>query len=39
MFVTDLGGHLWVVHVDFPREAKLIFKSKGMLTGIALLNG
>ncbi len=37
VFVSDLGGHLRVVNVDHPHEARIVFQGHGKLTGIAYL--
>ena len=37
IFVSDLAGDLWVVSLDHPGEAKVIYRNQTPLTGIAYI--
>jgi hypothetical protein len=37
IFVSDLAGDLWVVSLDHPGEAKVIYRNRTPLTGIAYI--
>lgn len=39
VFVSDLGGFVWVMSLDGPQMGKIIFSGHGPLTGIAYSGG